>query len=195
MAKRKKTPDLLADRESHERSPTPARAKNPSADPTLPATDQAGVASTADPFTALFPPPAVGEPAPSSVRIKLTVTAGEDMAHEVEEHVAQALSAFPYVHLVQAEADWTLIVLGVPIQSPNGKTSGIALSAVVTKTVTQQVRDSVRSASLLAPASAPVEAFRGTWLRIGSRHRIQHLCEQLVADFNDRYLHTERGEG
>lgn len=186
MAKRKKTPDLLADREAHERYPTPAREKNPSAAPPLPATD---------PFTALFPLPTAGEPVPFSTRIKLIVTAGEDMAREVEQQVAQALSAFPDVHLVQAEADWMLIVLGVPVQSPNGKTSGIALSAVVTKTVTQQVRDSVRSASLLAPASAPVEAFRGTWLRIGSRHRIQHLCEQLVADFNDRYLHTERGEG
>ena len=105
------------------------------------------------------------------------------------------------MRLVQEEAEWTLIVLGVPIQSPNGKTYGIALSVVVTNSVDQQIQESVQRGPLLIPTSAsatvpaPVEAFRGMWLRIGARRHLPHLCEQLVMDFNSRYLearHTAR---
>lgn len=198
MAKRKTTPDVLANRQSKERHTTPLRENSPTAGQPLHATDQVVVEPTSDPFTALFPsPPAVG-PVPFSARIKLTVTAGEDIAHEMGQYVSHALSSFPDVRLVQEEAEWTLIVLGVPIQSPNGKTYGIALSTVVTKTVDQQLQESLRSGPLLDPTSASVtspaqvEAFRGTWLRIGARRRMQQLCEQIVAEFNSRYLDAQR---
>ena len=198
MAKRKKTPDVLAHRQSKERHTTPLQEKSPPADQPLHATDQVVVEPTTDPFTALFPSQPAAAPAPFSARIKLTVTAGENIAHEMGQYVSDALSSLPDVYLVQEEAEWTLIVLGVAIQSPNGKTYGIALSAVVTKTVDQQFEDSLRSDPLLDPASASapsptqVEVFRGTWLRIGAHQRMQHLCEQIVADFNSRYLDGQR---
>jgi hypothetical protein len=188
MAKRKKTPEVLTDRGAKERPPTPGREQSPPADYPPPAMDQTVVEPPADPVAALFPSPSPVLPSPSSISVTLKVSAGGDLADEVEQYVSQALRALPDVRLVQAEAQWSLIVLGVLIQLSSGKTQGTALSAVVTKTVASPLPVSVT-------ASAPMGAFRGTWLRIGARHRIQHLCEQLVADFKDRYLHPERGEG
>jgi hypothetical protein len=201
MAKRKKTPEVLIDRGAQERPPTPNQQQNPPADHPSPTINQAVVEPPSDPVAALFPSPSPVLPSPSAISVTLKVSASGDLAGEVEQYVSEALRALPNVRLIQAEAQWTLIVLGVLIQSPSGKTQGTALSAVVTKAATSPTRESAPSGSRLAPAAtpatalAPMEVFRGTWLRIGAHQHVQHLCEQIVADFNDRYLDTERGEG
>jgi hypothetical protein len=126
--------------------------------------------------------------------VKLEVTAFDDLAPKVQHCMSQALGALPNTQLVQEEADWTLIILGVPVQPPGGKIYGIALSAVATKTFDHlqasesRARQESRTDSTSAAPAIPPGVFRGTWLRIGALAHLQRLCEQLVSDFSRRYL-------
>ena len=197
MAKRKKTPDILA--EQKPQAPDLTRSEEheqqPSVDPLVHPETQAAKESSSDLYDALFSPP-LEEPLSRAARVKLTVTAEANLAREVQHCIAQALNRLPYAQFVQEEEDWTLIVLGAPIQPPGGKTYGVALSAVAAKTLRRREKNQAsqphrRAASVLPTSSAQSSVFKGSWLRIGALSQTQRLCEQLVNDFSRRYLTSQ----
>jgi hypothetical protein len=141
--------------------------------------------------------------APSfSARIQLTVTAPDALAKEVEHCLTQAFHALADVQLVTDSADWTLLILGVTLQTPSRGVHGVALSIVVNETPDHQVQEWLlareRGArSRLAPLSetkpvSPPSFFKGAWLRVGAPTQLSQLCKQVVADFNNRYLEKRR---
>lgn len=196
MAKRKKTPDVLAGQNPRADEPTPpgARKRQASTDQSSPDASRQVKEESSNPFAVLFPLQPVEKLPTVSTRVKLEVTAFDDLTAKVQHCMSQALSALPYMQLVQDGADWTLIILGVPIQPPGGKIYGIALSAVATKAfdrvqVTESHTDQESRTDFTPVGSTiPARVFRGTWLRIGALVHLQRLCEQLVNDFNRRYL-------
>lgn len=204
MAKRKKTPDVLAEHKAKAQKSTLSgeHERQPSLDQPVGAPTQEEGQSSSNPYAALFPPQTVSNPPSPSARVKLEVTASQDIAQKVQHGVSQALRTLPDMQLVQEKADWTLIILGVPIQPPGGRIHGIALSAVATTTFDRlpadesRTRQGSRKNSISeAPAIPPGVLFRGTWLRIGALAHIQKLCEQLVNDFSRRYLNPHPNAG
>lgn len=204
MAKRKKTPDVLAEHKSKAQKSTLSdeHERQPSLDQPVRAPMQEEEQSSSNPYAALFPPQPASNPPSPSARVKLEVTASQDIAQKVRHCMSQALRTLPDMQLVQEKADWTLIILGVPIQPPGGKIHGIALSAVATTTFDHLQADESRTrqgnrkdSTSEAPAIPPGVLFRGTWLRIGALAHVQKLCEQLVGDFSRRYLSPHPNTG
>src|SRR5262249_39045347 len=105
MAKRKHTPDFLAG-QPHGQRPTTEITKSKerrSSDPS-----KSPLAPPSDPLTMLFPDSARA-PQPFFAKVKLSVTAAEDLSKEIEHAVSQAFRSFPDVQLVSEAADWTLV--------------------------------------------------------------------------------------
>ena len=194
MARRKKTPDVLA--EQTPQSPNLTRSEERKQQPSVDQPDYletpAKEESSSDLYATLFSPP-LGEPSSRLTRIKLAVTGEENLAREVQHCVSQALGRLPHAQFVQEGEDWTLIVLGAPIQPPGGKTYGVALSAVATRTVSRRQKSqppqpNLQDDSVSSTPAVQSSVFKGSWLRIGALTQIQRLCEQLVSDFSSRYL-------
>jgi len=136
---------------------------------------------------------------PFSARVQLTVAAPESLTGEVERAAAQAFRSLSDVLLVEADADWTLLILGVELRTRRGDTYGVALSVVVTEAFDRHLvqerllsQFSARSSPEVATAPTPPGVFRGAWLQIGTRTQVQSLCQGIVADFNARYLDAQR---
>lgn len=142
----------------------------------------------------LFPRP-VSAPIFFTTTIKLTVTATEDLAGEVESTMSQAFGALPNVQLVTEEADWTLVILSVVVQSPSRMPRGVALSVVVVETPKGQLQERRHSQTGLVSAisSERLRIFHGAWLRVAARSQLQRLCQQIVTDFAGRYLVKQHG--
>ena len=111
----------------------------------------------------------------------------------------QAFHSLSDVLLVEADADWTLLILGVELRTRRGDTYGVALSVVVTEALDRHLvqerllsQFSARSGPVVATAPTPPGVFRGAWLQIGTRTQVQSLCQGIVADFNARYLDAQR---
>lgn len=191
MARRKKTPDVLADPHAPTSPIVKEKAKSEN---TLAADPFSNVGSPveksfSDPLAMLFPPLA-DAPRSSTSTIKLTVTATEDLAQEVESAVSQAFSTLSNVQVVTGEADWTLVILSVAIQSPSRTPDGVALSIVVVESPQNQFQERRHpQANLSATASLErLRIFHGAWLRVAVRSQLPRLCRQIVTDFAERYL-------
>lgn len=191
MARRKKTPDVLADQQ-HAASQTveggAKKAETPVA-PLLPNAAPLFEESASDPLAMLFPHP-VSVPISVTTTIKLTVTATEDLVREIESSVSQALGALPQVQVEAEEADWTLVILSVVVQSPSRRLGGVALSVIVVETPKDQLQEQRRSQAGVnsAISSERLRIFHGAWLRVAARSQLQRLCQQIVTDFAERYL-------
>ncbi len=193
MAKRKHTPDLLAGQPHGQRPATKAAESkgSHSSDPS-----KSPLAPPSDPLTMLFPDSARA-PQPFFARVKLSVTAGEDLSKEIEHAVSQAFRSFPDVQLVSEEADWTLVILSVPLQASTREAYGVGLSVVIVESFNRQFQDWLLVGKHLQPGAesishseqlAPLGSFKGAWLRVTAPSQLSRLCRQVVGDFNSRYL-------
>ncbi len=200
MAKRRKTPDVLSDEPRGEHT-APRSQPSETDSPTDPATGEPAApvgVTQVDPVATLFAQR--GEPSrPFPARVQLTVAAPESLTGEVERAVVQAFRSLSDVLLVEADADWTLLILGVELRTRRGDTYGVALSVVVTEALDRHLvqerllsQFSARSGPVVATAPTPPGVFRGAWLQIGARPQVQSLCQGIVADFNARYLDAQR---
>jgi hypothetical protein len=195
MARRKKTPDVLANQQhatnrtakgGAKKAETPVAPPLPNAEPSL-------EESASDPLAMLFPHP-VDTPISVTTRIKLTVTATEDLTREIASSVSQALGTLPNVQVVTEEADWTLVILSVVVQSPSRMPGGVALSVVIVETPQGQLQERRHSQAGRVPAVSAerLGIFHGAWLRVAARTQLSRLCQQIVADFDSRYLMARR---
>ena len=200
MAKRRKTPDVLSDEPRGEPAAPHSQPREPDSPPD-PATGEPAApvgVTQVDPVATLFAQRR--EPSlPFSARVQLTVAAPESLTGEVERAAAQAFRSLSDVLLVEADADWTLLILGVELRTRRGDTYGVALSVVVTEALDRHLvqerllsQFSARSGPVVATAPTPPGVFRGAWLQIGARPQVQSLCQGIVADFNARYLDAQR---
>ena len=201
MAKRRKTPDVLSDEPRSEPAAAPHSQPREPDSPPDPATGEPAApvgVTQVDPVATLFAQR--GEPSrPFPARVQLTVAAPESLTGEVERAAAQAFRSLSDVLLVEADADWTLLILGVELRTRRGDTYGVALSVVVTEALDRHLvqerllsQFSARSGPVVATAPTPPGVFRGAWLQIGTRTQVQSLCQGIVADFNARYLDAQR---
>ena len=191
MARRKKTPDVLSDQQLLANLTIKERSKRADtlATEPLPNTELLSQESAPDPLAMLFPRLA-NAPTPFTTTIKLTVTATEDLAKEVENAVSQALGALPHVRVVTKEADWRLVILSVVVQSQSRTPEGVALSVVVVETPKEQLQEQQHAQTNLLPtiSSEQLRIFHGSWLRVAARSQLPRLCQQIVTDFTERYL-------
>jgi hypothetical protein len=197
MAKRKHTPDMLA-RQPYRQPSTieaPEIAAPHSSEPS-----RSALAPPSDPLTMLFPDSA-RTPQPFFARVKLSVTAGEELTKEIVSAVSQALESLPDVQLVSEDADWTLMILGVPLQTPARGATGVGLSVIVVEEFDRQLQEWLRIRRNSQPdaesishfaQSAPLGSFKGAWLRVTAPSQLSRLCQQVVVDFNSRYLEKRR---
>jgi hypothetical protein len=162
MAKRKKTPDILADLQQ-------------------------------DPQTPSVLPQEESPPLQFSANVKLSVTAPEHMKEEIENLVTRELHSLSDVRVVEKEAEWELIILGVELQTKRGEAYGVAFSVVVLQP--RRFVHSARRRSLRSPQGSGFDTepsrfsdFRGVWLHVETKEHLQQLCQGIVADFNSKYL-------
>lgn len=195
MAQRKKTPDVLADQQRPTRRTVGGSASE---------AEQTGVRSLTaeatpseepsfDPLAILFPRSEEAQTS-SATRIKLEVRAAEELAREIESSTVHAFHALSDVQLATEATDWLLVILSVAVQAPSRAPHGVALTAVAAEIREPSGEGGLRTPPHLATASSveQVSVFRGTWLRVGNRSQLQELCEQIVADFDRRYLASWR---
>jgi hypothetical protein len=195
MARRKKTPDVLANqqRDAQQISTPSAATSDLSGSQSSNEAEARSKSSTPGPLETLFPS-AASTAASSIIKVKLTVTSATDIARKIEDAITQALGALPEVQLVAKEEDWTLIVLGTALQAPARQPYGVALSVVAVETEPHRLRKRQRLQpdSSSAPPSERPGIFRGAWLRVTTCSQLERLCQQLVADFESRYLANQR---
>jgi hypothetical protein len=200
MAKRKKTPDILAELLEDER--VAPELQEPETD--RPADRQAGEPAKqhdvqqTDPLATLFPQK--GTPTLQfSSRVTLTITAPKSIKGEVESSMTQELRSLGGVVMVDEEADWVFVILGAELQTKRGDTYGVALSAVVLQAIDSRLlkewfpaQRSPSHPSVVDVTSSHLYDFRGVWLRVGAKVHLQSLCRGVVADFNSKYLEEQR---
>lgn len=167
MATRKKTPQIL-DGESAQ-TPPPAPSRKRSARRSTKKPPQSTETQPSSPTASPFPVP-----------ISVSVTAPAQLANAIRGGFSQALEAFSDIQVVETGADWTLVVLGVGVQTTGHDTDGVALSV----TIVQALAASERRTQALAPEGL----FHDAWLRLGAAADLERLCRQIAANFHDRYI-------
>lgn len=174
MAKRKQTPDILAEgREttSTQESQPPALVHTQVVTPTTPPLQKAD-----DPVAAIFPQ---DQPRRSrSIRVKLTLPTVEGVMRAVRAYLTLELRALPDVMLVDEQADWELVIVGVPLPMRRDETGGIVVSVVVLHPQGQRKQAAYRGGS----------DFCGVWLRLCSPGQVRPVCQEIVARFNLKHL-------
>ena len=186
MAKRKKTPDILAERPPEE---IDERLDIPKTQESAPSVSVGSQVTTQvlpptremnDPVAAIFPQERARRSL--STRVKLTLPAVEGVMSAVKAYLTLALRALPDVVLVDEQADWELVIVGVPLHTPWGEADSIALSVVVLQPPAQRTE-----------AARPRESdFCGVWLRIGAPGQVRHVCREIVARFSSKHLAAAR---
>ena len=110
----------------------------------------------------------------------MSVTAPAQLANVIRGGFGQALEAFSDMQLVDTGADWTIVVLGVGIQTTGHDTDGVALSV----TIVQALPASDSGTQALSPDGL----FHDAWLRLGAATALERLCTQIAANFHDQYI-------
>lgn len=192
MAKRKKTPDILADQ-------TEGRAVQGHAEPQALTADggqteiaQPPAPTPADPFAAMFLHDS-DPPLPFSTTVKLTVTGPERLRRATAECLIHELQALGDTAVVDEDAEWELAVLGTEIQTARGGTYGVALSIVVlcNAHLTKEKSGS-RGGPSNSPPPSPFSEFRGVWLRVAAKAGLWRQCQEIIADFDATHLDAPR---
>ena len=116
-------------------------------------------------------------PFPFSARIKLTLSVPDRLQDQLHASLLHAVGKIEDIQLMEEEHEWELIILGIPLDTVQGSSLGIALSGVIVHNHRpfQSVSD-----------------FQGTWLRVHAEEHLQQMCDVIIADFDQRYLEPQR---
>ena len=152
-------------------------------------------------------------------RVKLDVVAQEQLKNDIYSHMVQAFQSVPEVQLVQADPDWTIEIVTLTLQDPEGQPTAVGLSVIVLEhgpqmrmlsTLSKAWRYVVNAGLLQRDQPLEVgmrELLIGienlpqsdSPLTILSQHRmclipVQKLggaCSDTVANFSTRFLHSQ----
>ena len=172
MATRKKTPQILGDESPQTPPASPSRRRS---------TRRSTKKVPSEPTPSAETQPLTPTPSSSPVPVCVAVTAPAQLASAIRMSFRQALEAYSDIRLVETGADWSIVILGVGIQTTGHNTDGVALSVTVVQAL--DVSDNETQTPL-----PPEGLFHTAWLRVGASTDLERLCSQLATNFHDRYV-------
>ncbi|NVM55777.1 MAG: hypothetical protein HWN66_18905 [Candidatus Helarchaeota archaeon] len=139
-----------------------------------------------------------------SARVKVDVTADENISSRIESYIKRELRSLQDITIVEDNANFRLSVIALELKTISGeKTGGIALSTVILSPVDVSLMvNLLKVYDVIYPEKiVQAEEMIGTWepcrfldfsLQTGSAKDLKRLCEGVVADFDSEFLEIGR---
>jgi hypothetical protein len=156
-------------------------------------------------------------PQPPAARVKIEISAKDDVKHAMHSHIAQAFQSLGGVQLVESDPQWAIKIVTLAVQDKEGNTTALGLSVVVLqhgpqmdmlRTLTQAWHYIIRAGLLqkdqplevgLRKLISGIEQLPETdELATLSQHRMSLIpmaklaetCHGIASDFSTRFLRS-----
>jgi hypothetical protein len=137
---------------------------------------------------------------PVSWRVKVSVTAPEDVEEQINGFLTRQLLTVPDVQLVgEGEADFEIAIVATRTRTVTGTENGFALSIAIIKPfssfsagLAEALRLSPEQSDLLQNVTSGVRDVRDLWLRTGSGDDLGRVLQQVVIDFDAQHVEEMR---
>ncbi|WJW76086.1 hypothetical protein QVG61_03055 [Thiohalobacter sp. IOR34] len=130
-----------------------------------------------------------------SAKVKVTVSADDNIKGQVESYIKRELRSLQDVTLVDEGADWELSILAMEVSTKGGYTSGVILSVVILSTFNNQMVSGMlqeKYKELGTNLTKGLYLYPDHWLRAGADDQLRSLCIKLIADFDSEKLEESR---
>ena len=149
-------------------------------------------------FTALLCLPAHADDANNprySAKVKVTVSANENIKSLVSSYLNKELRSINDVELVYENPEWEIAVLTSEVKDVNGYKIGFVISTVIIRSFDNQILSGYfrqKFKGLGMEFTSGLCDYPVHWLHVGSTGSLQDLCEEIIADFDTTYLDKSR---
>jgi len=139
-----------------------------------------------------------------SARVKVNVSADENISSRIESYIKRELRSLQDVTVVEDNANYEILIIALEPETISGhKTGGIVLSILILEpidvaTLVNVLKiyniiypEKINQAGKIIGAQQPccVHDFR---LQTGPAEDLKRLCEEMVADFDSKFLEYGR---
>jgi len=129
------------------------------------------------------------------VKVKVSVSADENIKGQVESYIKRELRSLQDVTLVDEGADWELSILALEVSTKGGYKSGVIISAVIlypfkNQMVSEMFQEKYKEFGTNLTKGLYWGPFH--WLRTTSNDKLRSLCVELIADFDSEKLEESR---
>jgi len=153
-----------------------------------------------------------------AARVKVEISAGDEIKHAMQSHIAQGFQSLGGVQLVESDPQWAIKIVTLAVQDQQGNTTALGLSVVVLehgpqmtmlRTLTQAWHYIIRAGLLqkdqpletgLRQLIAGIDQLPETEdLGTLSQHRMSLIpigklpgtCHEIASDFHTRFLRPQ----
>jgi len=130
-----------------------------------------------------------------SGKVKVDVTAPENIKALVTSYLNRELRSLSDVELVAENAEWEVHVLVMEPKLISGSKIGIALSTVVIQRFDNRLLGSFfepKHKDFGLSLTSGLSWFSDNWLNLGSVDDLQTICKAIIALFDTKYLEEDR---
>ena len=135
-----------------------------------------------------------------SWRVRVSVTAPEDVEEQINGFLSRQLLSIPDLQLVGDEpADFEIAIVATRTRTVTGTENGFALSIAIIKPfssfsagLAQALELSPEQSDLLQDVTAGVRDVRDLWLRTGAGDDLGRVLQQVVMDFDQQHVEEMR---
>lgn len=130
-----------------------------------------------------------------SARVKVTITADENIKPSLSSYLNRELRSLSDVELVDNNPEWEMNVLATEVKTVGGYKSGVVISTVIMSSFNNQMLSGFFQPKFKGTGlTMTSELFRypDHWLNVGSTDDLQRLCKRIVADFDTKHLEESR---
>lgn len=130
-----------------------------------------------------------------SARVKVTVSAPDNIKGAVSSYLNRELRSLNDVELVDTKPEWEINVLAMELKTVGGYKSGVVLSTVIINSFDNQMlsvffQPNLKDIGLYMTSS--LSWYPDHWMNVGSTDDLQRLCKDIVADFDTKHLEESR---
>jgi len=141
---------------------------------------------------------------PDTARVKLEVSAKEEIKGEITSYFTRELRAIKDVTIVDDNPDWLISVVALENKVNDGVSTGFTLSAVILRPIKKNIFEwdmetAARKGKLTPGQRTIIDTFisdgyhfESHLLRVGPTSDLKEMCQEIVADFDGKQLEDGR---
>lgn len=136
-------------------------------------------------------------------RVKIDVSADENIKEEVQSYLARELRSLNDVIIVDENPEWELSIIAMELSTKEGYKKGIGFSIVILKPFNfnhrfveilktlfgESISDKVE---LIDSLTYHVYSYEGHWLQTGPTDGLKSICQKIVVNFDSNHLEKSR---
>lgn len=130
-----------------------------------------------------------------SFRVKVSVTAPDNIESQVKSFVSRELRSLGDVIVSDSDFEYVIGILVLVLTTEGGYESGVGISTIVLSTFENEwMIPSIKpeSVDLVKNFTSDLYYYPDHQIRVAQRDSIKSQCEQIVAEFDSGYLNPRR---